>query len=259
MTFHAFSKDRYFMHRYSIKSKTLRFHILIFNIMRSKSEFIYTIAFFKVSIQMEIRTDFKILFALILITVLSFFYYQKYINKNDSKIKNLDDLLSQLEHNQSHAQFLATIKASKLKSIQLLTSYYGWGDWYHFGGLGQKPFENCTKERRCYAFRLPNNMGQKALEQSDGVLVHIPNLNQLPSRKTYKRRHDQLWMFYTHESPRFSYCLRSYGQISYLDDWFNLTCTIKTDHWYFPYDLDQLHTYQVYFDEFNRQSLLLIL
>ena len=36
-----------------------------------------------------------------------------------------------------------------------------------------------------------------------------------------------------------------------LDDWFNLTCTIKSDYWLYPYNMSRLDEYQILFDEYK--------
>jgi alpha-1,3-fucosyltransferase len=111
-----------------------------------------------------------------------------------------------------------------LKYIQLYTGVFDYKDWGQ-PGLGTVPFKNCP-EKRCYAFK--PFIRQKALEQSDGVLVHGPNLWYLPDKKTYKRNSRQLWMYYALESPRGSMCSSHYKPTD-LDDWFNITATYKSD------------------------------
>lgn len=177
-------------------------------------------------------------------------YYQFILNSNYLAVKNLNQLIEEYDKAANYTELLALLKSSNIKSIQVYTNYYGWA-WKHVG-FGHKAFQDCPKEKRCYSFKLPGSMGQQALEKSDGVLVHLPNLVQLPSKTYYKRRSDQLWLFYTHESPRFSYCLRNY-KLTDLDDWFNLTCTVRTEHWLYPYDLNRLDAYQVFYDEFNKK------
>lgn len=150
-----------------------------------------------------------------------------------------------------YSLLLAELNAANIKSVQLYTNYYDyptWPKWWKMG-LGNKPFEDCPVYK-CFAFKLPDEMGQIALEQSDGIMVHLPNLIRLPPRDIYKRRHDQLWMFFTNESPRNSYCFRNYT-IEDLDDWFNLTSTMKYDHWLYPYDLKRLHDYDIMHEKFK--------
>lgn len=145
-----------------------------------------------------------------------------------------------------------------LKSIQVLTQFYDWIYWKD-EQLGERAFENCS-QKACFAFRYESSSWngrrmQEAVEESDGVIVHAPNLLTVPSRHDYKRDPRQLWSFFTIESQRYSFCLLHYS-LADLDDWFNLTNTVKTNkHAYMPYDLKQLHRYEAYLTAFtSRQS-----
>ena len=86
-------------------------------------------------------------------------------------------------------------------------------------------FKNC-KEKRCFALEAYFN--RIPLEASDAIIVHGPNLYQMPNRKTYKRNSRQIWMYYSMESQRNSYRSMFYESKD-LDDWFNLTATFKQD------------------------------
>lgn len=128
------------------------------------------------------------------------------------------------------------IKERGLKSIQFLTDYCHTGDTWGFDGLGKNPFKGC-QENRCFAFRY-RDYSLVPSEKSDAVLVHVPDLLYIPSRTVYNRNRRQLWSFFTMESQQRSFCMNN--RIDELDDWFNLTMTIKNDFSYFMYDLKQL-------------------
>ncbi len=117
------------------------------------------------------------------------------------------------------------IHKRNLKAVQILNERFTFKNWA-LSGLGEEPFRNC-KEKRCYAFKAHKYL-QKPLERSDGIMVHIPNLYYLYYLRNYKRRREQLWLFYTLESQRRSYCSLFYN-IDDLDDLFNLTVTFKQD------------------------------
>lgn len=159
--------------------------------------------------------------------------------------------------------FFDYIRRSKLKSIQLYTPYFQNKDWAN--SLGEEPFRKC-QESRCFAFRLAddssslkNEKNQWALEESDGVIVHVLNLLSMPSRHTYKRRTSQLWSFYTLEPQRLTYCLK-YFNLNDLDDWFNLTYTPKSHrHVYSGFDLKRMDEYAYYFEMFNVARLFQLL
>jgi alpha-1,3-fucosyltransferase len=112
-------------------------------------------------------------------------------------------------------------------------------------------FENC-REKRCHAFRYASKF-QTPLEESDGIIVHSPNLLQMPSKSTYKRNPKQLWSFFTLESQILSHFFLNF-KITDLDDWFNLTKTIKSPYAYFPYDLKHLHNYERYINAFKKSN-----
>ena len=62
---------------------------------------------------------------------------------------------------------------------------------------------------------------------ADHVFVSLVDLTHLPSLFNYRHLHQsQLWIVHSEESPR-----NSYGkiQIKDLDDWFNLTSTLKPE------------------------------
>ena len=143
---------------------------------------------------------------------------------------------------------LECIRAQKLKPVQLLTELFEstekWND-----KIGRDVFKDCP-ESRCFAFRYRSN-SQVALESSDGVVVHAPNLYRIPSRETYHRRSRQLWVYYTLESQRLSVCLRDF-KITDLDDWFNITRTVKSEYSYFSNDIKQLERYEKYQNAFQR-------
>lgn len=140
-----------------------------------------------------------------------------------------------------------------LKSVQLLTGRFAFKNW-QLDELGEAPFKNCP-EKRCYAFRslgllhIPN-------EKSDGVMVHGPNLWYMPSRTRYRRNPKQLWLFYSMEPQRLTFCSSHY-KMTDLDDWFNITATFKyksdleLDYKQFRewndviYDMDYLNEYKI--------------
>jgi hypothetical protein len=88
------------------------------------------------------------------------------------------------------------IQKKNLKAIQLYNERFTFDNW-GLSELGEYPFRQC-KEKRCFAFK-PFKYIQRALENSDGVMVHIPNLFHL-NKNNYKRNPKQLWLFYTMES-----------------------------------------------------------
>jgi hypothetical protein len=148
------------------------------------------------------------------------------------------------------------IHSSNLKAVQLLTERFRYVNW-DVGELGQAPFKDCT-EKRCYAFK-PYSHRHKPLEGSDAVMVHSWNLFYMPSKLDYKRRKEQIWAYYSMESPHMSFCSFHYA-IDELDDWFNMTITYKpsstfvTD--YRPYEFEnwahihQSSAYMAAFSEF---------
>jgi len=127
-----------------------------------------------------------------------------------------------------------------------LTSYFEFSEWNN--KIGRETFADC-REKRCFAFRYKSN-SQIPLEESDGVIVHAPNLHHFPSRNVYKRNPRQLWSFYTLESQRLSICSQNFD-LTDLDDWFNLTKTVKFNFSYNAFDLKQLDRYQMYRDTFR--------
>jgi hypothetical protein len=75
---------------------------------------------------------------------------------------------------------LRCIERRGLKSIQLLTKFFNFKDWA-YESLGETPFKYCPGERRCYAFHYVSEY-QKPVELSHGIIVHVPNLVEMPSR-----------------------------------------------------------------------------
>ena len=143
---------------------------------------------------------------------------------------------------------LECIKAQNLKTVQLQTELFEYSvNWD--GKIGRDVFKDCP-ESRCFAFRYRSN-SQVALESSDAVVVHVPNLYRIPSRETYHRRSRQIWVFYTLEPQRMSFCLRNF-KITDLDDWFNITSTVKSKYSYFDSDIKQLERYENFQIAFQR-------
>lgn len=143
---------------------------------------------------------------------------------------------------------LKRIEKAGLKSVQTLTNLFDSETW-EYGKLGTTPFEKCA-EKRCFAFKHNLNW-QTPLEESNGVIVHAPNLLYLYWKNNqYKRDPKQLWSLYTLESQMHTFCYLHF-KLSDLDDWFNLTKTIKDKYGYNNYDLKQLHRYKPYVDYFS--------
>lgn len=58
--------------------------------------------------------------------------------------------------------------------------------------------------------------------------VHFPTLSN--SKQSYRTKHQsQLWVFHAEESPRNSYRTVKMKNITELDDWFNLTATLRPE------------------------------
>jgi hypothetical protein len=128
-----------------------------------------------------------------------------------------------------------------------LTQYYGRDDW-SLKELGQKPFEHCA-ETRCYAFRYM--VEEKPLNRADGVIVHIPDLRYSPkSIPEFKRRREQLWSFFVQKSAKYAYSWSNYT-IQDLNDWFNLTWTVKSENAEYKYDLKRLHMFADFVNAFR--------
>lgn len=164
-------------------------------------------------------------------------------------INNLN--CSQLNPDIANPRNLECIKRQNLKTVQLLTDFFHFKNWNH-DELGQKPFENCQFEKKCYAFKYISEF-QTPLEQSDGVLVHIHDLVNMPKRNSYYRNPSQLWSFFTHEPQRLSYCNFN-GTITDLDGWFNLSHTIKSEASYFAFNLNRLDTTWEYIIAYIKDS-----
>jgi hypothetical protein len=69
---------------------------------------------------------------------------------------------------------------------------------------------------------------------ADSVIVSLVDLVRFPTllnrSETYRRVYAaQLWLVHTEESPRNSYRSVKINNIEELDDWFNLTATLKPD------------------------------
>jgi hypothetical protein len=110
-----------------------------------------------------------------------------------------------------------------IKVIQLLTERFHWKNW----NLKDNLFDEC-EEKRCSIIK-PYFALQKPLENVDGVIAHIPNLYYANSIKSFTNRNSkQLWMFYTMEPQRLSFCSIHYS-IEDIDNVFNLTATFKQD------------------------------
>lgn len=82
----------------------------------------------------------------------------------------------------------------------------------------------------------------------------MPDLHYMSFRKSYKRNPKQLWLFYTLEPQRYSYCSHYYS-IDEMDDWFNLTATFKPESdvlvTYKDFTkLSELHMYSSYLKTF---------
>jgi hypothetical protein len=120
---------------------------------------------------------------------------------------------------------IENIRQKDLKSVHMITGRFDFWQW-QYNKLGEAPFKKCP-ETRCYAF-LSFPMTQTAIEKADGVLVHGPNLWYLPDRRTYQRNPKQLWLLYSLESQRRTWC-SSHVKLTDMDDWFNLTATVKQD------------------------------
>jgi hypothetical protein len=147
------------------------------------------------------------------------------------------------------------IHARNLKSVQLLTGRFQLKNW-EFNELAENPFKNCP-EKRCYAFR-SHSLFQIANEKSDGVMVHGRDLWCMPSRNFYKRKPSQLWLFYSMESQRLTFCSSHFDPAD-LDDWFNITATFKQNS-ELPLDYKQFRTWDDvvhdldYVNEYKRLS-----
>lgn len=155
--------------------------------------------------------------------------------------------------NTNESDIVAKIHKKNLKAVQLLTDKFTYRNW-GVSEMGEKPFATCA-EKRCYAFK-PFKIRQRPLEQSDGIMVHVPNLLYMPSRHSYKRNKRQLWLFNTMEPQTLTYC-SFYYDIYDLDDWFNLTTTFKpqstlvTDYKHLFNNWYDIHEYSHYMDSFN--------
>jgi hypothetical protein len=69
---------------------------------------------------------------------------------------------------------------------------------------------------------------------ADGVIVNAHDFVRFPSLSntdtSYRKKYQsQLWLLHTEESPRNTYRSVQMDNITYLDDWFNLTATLKPE------------------------------
>lgn len=69
---------------------------------------------------------------------------------------------------------------------------------------------------------------------ANGVIVSVVDFVRFPllsnQKGLYRKKyHKQLWVFHTEESPRNSYRTVQMNNITELDDWFNLTATLKPE------------------------------
>lgn len=135
-------------------------------------------------------------------------------------IISFNTLISKFEYE----NVVKKIHSQNLKAVQLITARFHYNNWM-FSGLGVEPFKNCP-ESRCFAFR-STSLLHVPVESADGIIVHAPNLWYTPT-KNYQRNPKQIWMYYTMESQRLSYCSSHY-KLTELDNWFNLTATFKKD------------------------------
>ena len=185
-----------------------------------------------------IRYLFRFLIVIVILNILKWTIYDKYFV--------YDDLIDEIHR-------------KNLKAVQLVTGRFDFENW-EFDRLGEEPFKSCP-EQRCYAFRslgllhVPN-------ERSDGIMVHGPNLWYMPSKARYKRNPKQLWLFYSMEPQRLTFCSSHYD-LTELDDVFNITATFKygsdllVDYKQFRtwddviYDLDYIREYKLLFSGTN--------
>jgi hypothetical protein len=69
---------------------------------------------------------------------------------------------------------------------------------------------------------------------ADSVIVSVVDFVRFPilsnKKDLYRKKYQsQLWLFHTEESPRNSYRTVQINNITDLDDWFNLTATLKPE------------------------------
>ena len=69
---------------------------------------------------------------------------------------------------------------------------------------------------------------------ADSIIVSLVDFSRFPtilnSKELYRKKYQsQLWVFYTEESPRNSYRTVKINNITELDNWFNLTATLKPE------------------------------
>ena len=148
----------------------------------------------------------KLLVLVGLVNILFYFYSSSKIN------------LTTKSDDQSEYDYLFENKG--LKYVQMLTGRFG---LIQFNNWAVDAFKHC-KEKRCFAIK--PFLAQYPLKKSDAIVVHGRNLYYM--KKNYKRNKKQIWMYYSMESPRGTFCSMHYKPTE-LDDWFNLTATYKQD------------------------------
>ncbi|XP_067130741.1 alpha-(1,3)-fucosyltransferase C-like [Centruroides vittatus] len=124
------------------------------------------------------------------------------INTLYPSIKNDKDVDKQLTHN--------------TKFILLWTPFFG--DWnWNFLPIGKRAFMNC-RIRDCYV-----TINSTLLIQSDAVVFHARDISVYSLPK--ERNKDQKWIFYSLESPHYSY----FGGFHVLNGVFNWTMSYRLD------------------------------
>ena len=121
--------------------------------------------------------------------------------------------------------FIEEAHKKNVKVVQLLTERFSYKNW-DVGELGYEPFRLCSQPN-CYMIK-KDTFFQRPIEKSDAVVIHAQNLWFMPSRKSYKRNPQQLWVYFSMEPQRFSFCSPYYDPTD-LDDWFNVTATFRSD------------------------------
>ena len=69
---------------------------------------------------------------------------------------------------------------------------------------------------------------------ADGIIISLVDFVRFPSlpnkNESYRKKYQsQLWLFHTEESPRNAYRTVQMNKTTDLDDWFNLTATLKPE------------------------------
>jgi hypothetical protein len=181
------------------------------------------------------------------ILLLKVAYYFQFESKSERALR-----LIQLAHSRDY------------KVLQLLTREFLNKTWPNdpasINKLEEGPFKSCPGEKRCYLLSAFKNL-QQPLEESDAVLVHLPNLVRLPWKNSdYKRSAQQIWAFNTIESQARSFCSFHYNMRD-LDDWFNVSVTFKPDSdlvvsyrpfrsWHsLPQHFEYMHEFDMFFSK----------